>query len=252
MASGVGAAANNLRVALFTPSSVACADKTTATKNVKSFTDSNSPLGSGLASWKRRNISSTVVCGNLRMVGGMFQLELNVGVPSSCRACKKASHNANGTSILTPHRALNREGFIALMSILILVNFVGGVLFLAVGAWPVTGFMGLDVLLMWWAIRVNYADARQAERISVAGDVVTLQRHSEIGGLETLEFNRRWLRVELEFDEAREIGGAPPVVLPWCHNGSGGVLGCRRTSVLVQGIKTSAVINRVAIGPALP
>ncbi len=108
---------------------------------------------------------------------------------------------------LTPHRSLTREGFVALMGIIVFINLVGGLFFMVAGAWPVTGFMGLDVLLIWWAFRRNFADARHAERIVIEGDQVTLHRLSPRGQREALEFNRRWLRVELEFDEAREIVG---------------------------------------------
>lgn len=108
---------------------------------------------------------------------------------------------------LTPHRSLSREGFIVLMVIMVAINLVGGLFFLVAGAWPILGFMGLDVLLLWWAFHKNYADARRAERIVVLGDQVTLHRLSAKGHSEALEFNRRWLRVELEFDEAREIVG---------------------------------------------
>ena len=115
---------------------------------------------------------------------------------------------ANKWSVtLTPHRSLTREGFVAIMAILVLVNFVGGMFFWVAGAWPVSGFMGLDVVLIWWAFRRNFSDARRVERIVIADDLVTLQRLSPAGTRETLEFNRRWLKVELEFDEAREIVG---------------------------------------------
>lgn len=108
---------------------------------------------------------------------------------------------------LTPHRSLSREGFVALMSLFAGINIVGGMLFFVVGAWPIAGFMGLDVLLLWWALRVNFEDAQRAERIEILDDLVTLQRMSAQGARETLEFNRRWLKVDLEFDEAREIVG---------------------------------------------
>jgi uncharacterized membrane protein len=108
---------------------------------------------------------------------------------------------------LTPHRSLSREGFVALMLILLLINFVGGLLFLISGAWPVAGFMGLDVLLVWWAFRQNFRDGRRAERIVVKGDHVMLHRLSPEGKSDSLEFNRPWLRVELEFDDAREVVG---------------------------------------------
>jgi uncharacterized membrane protein len=108
---------------------------------------------------------------------------------------------------LYPHRSLTREGFIAIMAILVAINFAGGMLFLVTGAWPVTGFMGLDVLLIWWAFRKNFADARRAERIEINADQVTLQRYSSDGEKQVMAFNRRWLRVDLEYDEAREIVG---------------------------------------------
>jgi uncharacterized membrane protein len=115
--------------------------------------------------------------------------------------------NPQWSVTLTPHRSLSGQGFVALMAILVFINLVGGLFFLVAGAWPITGFMGLDVLLVWWAFHKNYADAKRAERIIVAGDQVTLHRLSPNGHREELEFNRRWLRVELEFDEAREIVG---------------------------------------------
>src|SRR6202047_4541867 len=56
---GVSATANSARVARLTPASVACADSTTATKSVKGLRCSSSPLGSGLAFWKRSKTSRT-------------------------------------------------------------------------------------------------------------------------------------------------------------------------------------------------
>jgi uncharacterized membrane protein len=123
------------------------------------------------------------------------------------RAMQENKLDRNWSVTLTPHRSLSREGFVAIMAILLLVNVVGGLFFLIAGAWPITGFMGLDVILVLWAFRQNYADAKRAERITVQNDVVTVQRLSPQGARETLEFNRRWLRVELEFDVARDLVG---------------------------------------------
>ena len=36
--------------------------------------------------------------------------------------------------------------------------------FLLAGAWPVFGFFGLDVLLVYWAFRLNYRRARPTSR----------------------------------------------------------------------------------------
>ena len=50
------------------------------------------------------------------------------------------------SALLTPHRSLNRTGFLALMIFVSLVSFAAGLAFLLMGAWPVFGFFGLDVI----------------------------------------------------------------------------------------------------------
>ena len=52
------------------------------------------------------------------------------------------------SALLTPHRSLNRTGFLVLMAFLCAVSFAAGMVFLLMGAWPVFGFFGLDVLVI--------------------------------------------------------------------------------------------------------
>jgi uncharacterized membrane protein len=113
----------------------------------------------------------------------------------------------NLTITLTPHRSLTREGFIVLMAVFGFANLAAGLMFLVAGAWPVFGFMGLDVLILWWAFRQNFSDAKKAERITLLDDRVTLSRIASDGATQDIEFNRRWLRVDLEYDEERELFG---------------------------------------------
>ncbi len=108
---------------------------------------------------------------------------------------------------LTPHRSLTRQGFIAVMVLVAGLNIVAGSIFFAIGAWPVIGFMGLDVLLIWWAFRRNFADSEIAERLVAQGDSLTLQRLSKEAAPEETRFNRRWVKVDLEHDEVRELTG---------------------------------------------
>lgn len=108
---------------------------------------------------------------------------------------------------LTPHRSLTRHGFIAVMALVAGTNFALGFIFLAIGAWPVGGFMGLDVLLVWWALRRNFADSDRAEKLIAKGDALTLQRLARKAAPSETVFNRRWVKVELEHNEARELTG---------------------------------------------
>jgi uncharacterized membrane protein len=108
---------------------------------------------------------------------------------------------------LTPHRSLSPNGFVILMSVIAGFNFAGGLFFYIIGAWPVVGFMGLDVALIWWAFRANFADARRAEHIEITSHELVLRRLAESKPSQEQRFARRWVRVELEEDRERELVG---------------------------------------------
>ena len=110
-------------------------------------------------------------------------------------------------AVLTPYRSLTRAGFIAIMALVVGVNFVAGTVFALAGAWPVAGFAGLDVLLVWWAFTRNYADGRLAERIELTPYELVLQRTGGNTKPQETRFLRRHLRVELEVDSKRELIG---------------------------------------------
>ncbi len=109
---------------------------------------------------------------------------------------------------LTPHRSLTRHGFLILMTIIAGLSFAIGLFFYSIGAWPVVGFMGVDVALIWWAFNKNFADARCAERIEITAHEVVLEKLSERHPPSQQRFVRRWVRVELEEDRERELTGS--------------------------------------------
>ena len=69
---------------------------------------------------------------------------------------------------------------------------------MSVGAWPVTGFFGLDVALIYLAFRLNYRSARRSEILRLAGDAFTVERISVRGNRRVWQFQPFWLRVVLE------------------------------------------------------
>jgi uncharacterized membrane protein len=105
---------------------------------------------------------------------------------------------------LTPHRSLSKRGFLLLMILVIMVNLVVGASFAAIGAWPVAGFAGLDILIVWWAFRANFHEARRIERIRVTEHELVVERQCGGNEPEQQRFVRRWTHVE--FDEDRERG----------------------------------------------
>ena len=117
------------------------------------------------------------------------------------------SLNMTGTSeqtepfferVLLPHRSLPTRNFHLLMGILFLISLAVGVGFVSIGAWPVIGFFGLDVGLVYLAFRLNYRSARQSETIRLAGDAFTVERVGVSGERRNWRFQAFWVRVILE------------------------------------------------------
>src|ERR1700733_13669302 len=100
------------------------------------------------------------------------------------------------SALLTPHRSLNRTGFLVLMGFLTLVSFTAGVAFLLMGAWPVFGFFGLDVLVVYWAFRINFRRAKATEEISVTPSELRVRRVSHRGHVVEWVLNPLWVRLE--------------------------------------------------------
>src|SRR6266567_8997095 len=97
---------------------------------------------------------------------------------------------------LTPHRSLNRTGFLVLMGFLSAVSFAAGLAFLLMGAWPVLGFFGLDVLAIYWAFRINFRDARATEEIRVTPSELRVRRVSHRGHVVEWVLNPLWVRLD--------------------------------------------------------
>ena len=101
-------------------------------------------------------------------------------------------------AILLPHRSLGRKGFIILMSVVSGISVLTGMAFYMLGAWPVAGFCGLDVLLIYGAFRLNYRAARLHELIELADNELKLTRVYPSGRSQSWTFNPYWVRLELE------------------------------------------------------
>jgi len=108
------------------------------------------------------------------------------------------------SAVLTPHRSLGPTGFLIFMLVLGGVSFASGMVFLMAGAWPIFGFFGLDVLLVYWAFRANYRAARAYEVVTVTASELTLRKVSYHGRIREWTLNPLWVR--LDRDEHAEFG----------------------------------------------
>ena len=100
------------------------------------------------------------------------------------------------SALLTPHRSLSRGGFLALMAFLSFVSFAAGLAFWLMGAWPVFGFFGLDVLAIWWAFRINFRRGNATEEIRITPSELRLRRVSHRGHVVEFVLNPRWVQLD--------------------------------------------------------
>ncbi len=99
------------------------------------------------------------------------------------------------SAVITPHRSLPHFGFLVLMIAFGTVSFITGVMFMVTGAWPVFGFFGLDVLLLFWAFRLNYRAALAYEEVEVTCSRLTVRKVSPRGRAREWVLNPLWVRL---------------------------------------------------------
>ncbi len=100
------------------------------------------------------------------------------------------------SALLTPHRSLNRTGFLVVMAFVGVVSFAAGIAFLLMGAWPVLGFFGLDALAIYWAFRVNFRRARASEEIVVTPSELRIRRVNHHGQAVEFVLNPLWVQLD--------------------------------------------------------
>lgn len=119
-------------------------------------------------------------------------------MPSSKEQMEEEGRAAQRTGAfflsLHPNNSLSRSGFIILMSLIAGFSFFYGLYFLSLGAWPIFGFFGLDVLLVYIAFRLSFREVRRFETIEIADDRVTITRVAPNGERKVASFNAYWAR----------------------------------------------------------
>jgi uncharacterized membrane protein len=108
------------------------------------------------------------------------------------------------TAVLKPHRSLPPAGFMLVMLALVACSFTAGLAFWLMGAWPVVGFFGLDILLVQLAFRLNYRAARAEEEISLTRERLLVRKTAPSGRSVEIGLNPYWAR--LEIDRVPEVG----------------------------------------------
>ncbi len=167
----------------------------------------------------------------------------------SANATTAAAEGAIFAARLTPRRSLNRRGFAWVMAGLGVLSLAVGGTFLALGAWPVPGFLSLDVLAVFVAFRLNYRAGQASEEITVHRDRLTVRQTSPGGRAREASLNPYWAR--LVVDRAPLVGITSLVIAS--HGESvpiGSFLGPGERETLAAAL--SAALAEVRTSPAPP
>lgn len=101
---------------------------------------------------------------------------------------------------LTPHRSLSRRGLRIVIAIFGVMASIPGMIFLSMGAWPIVGFLGLDVLLIWWALRAAMNNGGRHEQVTLWPDQLELKQVSSRGKEQIQRFSPFHVRLVIDRD----------------------------------------------------
>ncbi|MEM6683276.1 MAG: DUF2244 domain-containing protein [Pseudomonadota bacterium] len=102
---------------------------------------------------------------------------------------------------LKPNRSLSPRGFLLVMVVAGLFSLVAGTYFYLKGAWPIMGFFGLDLALLYWALKASYKSALLNERIQLDRAEMTVERTYPNKRRQSWNLHPSWVQVSLEDPE---------------------------------------------------
>ena len=124
-------------------------------------------------------------------------MSAGAAVPSSSTNDGKPVLSVPFRAVLRPNRSLSPRGFLIMMAVVTAVSFVAGLAFYLIGAWPVLGFFGLDVLLIYGAFKLNYRAGRLREVVEINGAELTFTREHPSRRRDHFICNPYWASISL-------------------------------------------------------
>jgi len=104
---------------------------------------------------------------------------------------------------LWPYRSLSIQGFRIVIGAIALALSIVGIGFMMMGAWPVLGFLGLEIAIVWFAFKLNYRAGRLIETIFISKSGVTIERTDWRGRPARQQIDSPWVIAKLVPQTAR-------------------------------------------------
>ena len=139
--------------------------------------------------------------------------------------------------VLEPNHPLPTRWLLVIGAAVGFISFIAGMIFVAHGAWPVTPFLGADVLLLALAFRTVKRRARRREILSLTRECLILERIGPDGKSRREEINPYWLRVE--HDDPESIGAPLALVTRGRRFVIGSFLGAEERAALAEALRVA-------------
>ncbi len=108
---------------------------------------------------------------------------------------------------LTPHRSLSPRGKRVVIGLVAALALVPGIVFYVAGAWPVVGFMGLDVVAIWIALTVSMRGGRAYEVVTLWPGTLEIKKIDAKGAEDVLTFIPFNVRFVIDRDYNERLTG---------------------------------------------
>ncbi len=148
-------------------------------------------------------------------------------------------------ALVQPNRPLKPWAIGLVIGFAATVSFVAGIMFALRGAWPVTPFFGLDVLLLAWAMRASVRASKKREYLRLTSDVLIIEHISAAGRVQREEINPYWLKVE--HDDPELLGAELALVLHRRRWVVGSFLGAEDRGRLAEALRQALRDARMAL-----
>jgi uncharacterized membrane protein len=96
------------------------------------------------------------------------------------------------SAVLRPHRSLTPQGIRLVIGLIAIAGLIAAIPFIVFGFWPVAGFYGLDIALLYWAFRSNMTAARSCETITLSQFHLDIEKVPHDGMAQSWRFNPVW------------------------------------------------------------
>jgi uncharacterized membrane protein len=100
-------------------------------------------------------------------------------------------------AVITPRRSLSLPAMRVLLAAICALCIGSASLWVIVGAWPVGGFTGLELLLAAWLVRLHIRAGRASELVLLTDSSLRIIRTNPAGQRQEINLEPSWLHVRL-------------------------------------------------------